>query len=71
VVGLPSLGQVVREEAHDPLIVLHARPEVLDGQLVVLGHVHLLDGVRLHELLLLGQQLAEEVLVDHELGRRV
>jgi hypothetical protein len=53
------------------LVALNARPEVLDGQLVVLGHVHLLDGVRLHELLLLGQQLAEEVLVDHELGRRV
>ena len=53
VVGLPALRELVREEPHESLVALNLRPEFLHAQLVVPGHVHLLDGVHLHELLLI------------------
>ena len=70
-VGQAALWQLVREELHEELQSFHLWPQLLHADLVVVGHVykpHLAYG---HEHLLLGQDLLEEVFVEHCVIRQV
>ena len=54
----------VREVFHEIRVLLEMRPERLYGQLVIMWAIHLLDLRLLHQLLLAGEDVLEEVLVD-------
>ena len=51
VIRLPTLWQLIREESHDSLIALNFRPEILDAQLIIFGHIDLPYGIDFHKLL--------------------
>ena len=52
-------------------VLLEVGPEAADGELVVLRHLHLADLLLLEELLLAGEHVLEEVLVDDGLVGQV
>ena len=58
------LGVYRRKESEEVGVLLQLWPESLDSDLVVLGHVDVVDIRLLQELLLAGENLFEEVLVD-------
>ena len=64
-----AIWEDVREVLLHLLIIGELRPEVLDGQLVVVGHLDADDLLLLEQLLLAGEHLLQEVLVDRG-GRR-
>lgn len=69
--GTLVLGEGIREVLHHLSVVLESREDVLDGQLVVLGHVDestVLDG---QKLLLVVEDLLEEVLIHSHVARQV
>jgi len=70
-VGQPVLGQLVREVHPEVWLRPPGRQHGLDGQLVVLGHDDGLDVGQPHQPLLVLQDVAEEVLVEHGVGRQV
>ena len=65
---LPRRAFVLRvhiwEVGHDLRVLLHIWPESLDRDLIVLGHVDVVDFLLLKELLLTVKHQLEEVLVD-------
>ena len=70
-VGQTTLWQLVREELLEVVQFFHLGPQLLHADLVVVGNVdkpHLAYG---HEHLLLGQDLLEEVFVEHCVVRQV
>ena len=62
---MERVGEVLDELG----VLLQLWPEFTDGELVVLGHLDRGDGVLLEEVLLAGQDLLQEVLVDVALRR--
>ena len=54
----------IRKVLHELWVLLEMRPERLYGQLVIMWAIHLLDVGLLHQLLLAGEDVLEEVLVD-------
>ena len=54
----------IRKVLHELWVLLEMRPERLYGQLVIMWAIHLLDVDLLHQLLLAGEDVLEEVLVD-------
>ena len=66
-----ALRQVVWHVRHELRVLAVPRVEVADGDLVVLGRVDLLDVLEGEQLLLVAQDLLEEVLVDHGVGRYI
>ena len=58
-----TLGVLVREVAHEERVLLHQRVDVLDAQLLVLGHLDVPDLVLLVEVLLSLDDLLQPVLV--------
>ena len=62
-----ALSILVWEVAHEERILLHQRVDVLDAQLLVLGHLDVLDLVLLVEVLLTLDHLLQPVLVAHGL----
>ena len=65
------LGVVVREIGVEDRVLLELGEERLDGELVVLGDLDLLDLQLLEQLLLAAEDILEEVLVDEALRRQV
>ena len=61
----------VWEVLHEVRVLLEMRPERLHGQLVIMWDIHLLDVDLLHQLLLAGEDVLEEVLVDDVRVREV
>ena len=61
------IGEVLSELR----VFIKLRPQVLDRQLVVMGHRDLLHLGLLQEILITAQDILEEVLVDHILIRQV
>ena len=59
------------EELHELLVVFESREQGLDGDFVVLGHVDLLDLRFLQQMLLTGEHITQEVLVNCLLLRKV
>ena len=57
----PALGDLVREVAHKLWHLLHVRPHVLHGELVIVGHCHELDFTQGHQLLFFREHHAQEV----------
>ena len=51
----------LRHVRHERLIFLKNGPELLDAQLVVVGHMDVLDLVEREQLLLVAEHLLEEV----------
>ena len=80
---LSSLWDLVREEAHELLNLLHVRPEVLYGELIIVRNCDELDIAQRKKCFLLSQHLTKEVyhkcfyvkrkltFVDHDLGRHI
>ena len=66
-VRLTALGIVVGEVDEDFRVLLDEGPDLLDGDLVELGHVDRPKLRHLDELLLVRKDLLKEVLVDHRL----
>ena len=56
---------------HERGVRLEIGEEVLDGELVVLGYVHLAEFTHLEQFLLGGQHLTDEVFRDHPVRREV
>ena len=57
---MEGIGEVLREL----LVLLELRPELDDGELIVLGNLDLLHILLLHQLLFVGEDLFEEVFID-------
>ena len=70
-VGHSPLWQLAGKEPHDFPIFLHHRPKRGHSQLVVERHVHAVDFIKRHELLLFFEDFFEEVFVHHVLRRQV
>ena len=66
-----TLSVLVREVAHEERVLLHQRVDVLDAQLLVLGHLHVPDLVLLVEVLLTLDHLLQPILVADTLIRQV
>ena len=66
-----ALGEFVREEGHEVRVLLEHREQVLDGELLVVGHGDLLDLGLLEELLPARQHRLEKVFGDDRLVREV
>ena len=72
-VGL-SFGHVwvlVGEVLHEQLILLDQGPDLLDRQLIELGHLDCAEISQLEQLLLLHEDQLEIILVDHVFGWEV
>ena len=63
--------ELVREVAGHGLVLLELRPDGLDRERIVVGHLDGADLGLLEELLLAGQDILEEVLVHDGLVREV
>ena len=59
-----ALGKFVGEMLGERSIFLVLGPQSFDGELVILGNFNRVDGVLLEELLLAGEDLLEEVLIN-------
>lgn len=70
-IGKAVFGQLLREVAHQVPVLLDHRPHVLDTEFVILGHVDELDFGHLEKPFALGEDILEEVLVDHGCRRDV
>ena len=68
---ITALGQDVGEVHHEVVVALELVEEVDHAELIVLGHDHEVDVAQWHQLLPVGEDLLEEVLVDHGLRRHV
>ena len=66
-----ALSILVREVAHEECILFHQRVDVLDTQLLVLGHLDVPDLVLLVEVLLPLDHLLQPIFVADALVRQV
>ena len=64
-------GIFVWEVLQELLVVLKVRVEVLDRNLIIFGHVDVVDLLLLQQVLLPCEHVAEEVLVDRALARKI
>ena len=64
-VGAAPLAHLVREVPHELFVGLEHGPEPQDRDLIIERHVDPLDLVEMQEGFLFGQDLLEEVLVNH------
>ena len=62
---------LVRKVGQEDRVLLELRIELLDGELIVVGHVDVLHLDLLEQLLLADQDILEEVLVDEALRRQI
>ena len=60
-----ALRQLVGKVPHEVSAALHLRPQSLHTDFVIVGHVNKPHSVYLKEFLLLGQDLSEEVFIEH------
>ena len=70
-VGTPPLAHLVREVPHEVPVGLHHGPEPLNRELIIERHLDPFDLVEMQEGFLFGQDLLEEVLVNHVLANGV
>ena len=70
-VGLAALREHVWQVEHYFPVVLDLRIDVLDAELVELGHVHCAEICQLQELLAVGEDQLQVVLVQHVLGWQI
>ena len=50
-IRLSAFWKLVREKTHDSLVALNFRPEILDAQLIIFGHIDLPYGIDFHKLI--------------------
>ena len=63
-----SLRHLVREMSHEPLVLLHVRPEVGNAEFIVVWDLYHLDSMKWDELLLTCYDLSEKIFVSHQFG---
>ena len=61
----------VREVLQELLVALKLREEALDRKLIIVRHIDMADLLLLQQLLLPCEHVAEEVLVDRALARKI
>ena len=66
-----SLRQLLREVLHQLLVRPHHRPQLDDRELVVHGNGDAPDLIQTQERFFTGEDLLEEVFVEHPVGRQV
>ena len=66
-----AFGQLIRKEDDELLVLRQARPQILDGKLIILGDIDVVHVLLLEQQLLIGEHLLQEVLVDLGLRRQI
>ena len=66
-----AFGPIIREEDNELLVLRQARPQILDGKLIILGDIDVVHVLLLEQQLLISEHLLQEVLVDLGLGRKI
>ena len=66
-----AFGPIIREEDNELLVLRQARPQILDGKLIILGDIDVVHVLLLEQQLLIGEYLLQEVLIDLGLGRKI
>ena len=66
-----AFGPIIGEEDDELLVLRQARPQILDGKLIILGDIDVVHVLLLEQQLLIGEHLLQEVLVDLGLGRKI
>ena len=66
-----AFGPLIRKEDDELLVLRQARPQILDGKLIILGDIDVVHVLLLEQQLLIGEHLLQEVLVDLGLRRQI
>ena len=66
-----AFGPLIRKEDDELLVLRQARPQILDGKLIILGDLDVVHVLLLEQQLLVGEHLLQEVLGHLGLRRHV